>query len=448
MEKELFEKKSQKYSDRPILQMLGELSGFNWTVPLMRYGETWRRHRRLIHKNFSGQSLEKYQFIQEKHARNLVQRLLHSPKNFVEHTRHATGAIIMEITYGIKVQPKGDPYIKLAETAIAVASQAGSPGAFLVDVIPILKHIPEWFPGASFQRKAGEWRKILRSVPVEPMKVVKNAFKAGTVSLSLASTLLEQYYASTETPSHDEEEIIQNVTGVVYVGGADTTVCALEIFFLAMILYPKVQKKAHEELDRVITRTRFPTFEDRRVLPYVSAICKEVLRWHPVTPLAVPHSLSEDDIIVVRDEKSGGSDSERRYFVPAGTIVFGNSWAILHSEELYGDNVNDFVPERFLKEGVRDPDPAFGFGRRVCPGRDFAEGTLFIMIASVLQSFNILPIQTKDGPLLPREDEFTGGVVSRPHPFECDITPRSSEMEELVRQLPDGGYMDDENELE
>ena len=40
------------------------------------------------------------------------------------------------------------------------------------------------------------------------------------------------------------------------------------------------------------------------------------------------------------------------------------SRAILHDEKLFGQNTNSFVPERFLKDGVRDPTAAFGFGRR------------------------------------------------------------------------------------
>ena len=52
-----------------------------------------------------------------------------------------------------------------------------------------------------------------------------------------------------------------------------------------MLLYPGVQKKAQDELDIVTGRERLPTFEDRPRLPFVDAVCKEVLRWRPVTPL-------------------------------------------------------------------------------------------------------------------------------------------------------------------
>ena len=55
--------------------------------------------------------------------------------------------------------------------------------------------------------------------------------------------------------------------------------------FLALTLYPDVQKRAQRELDSVLGRDRLPTFEDRPRLPYIDAMCKEILRWRMVTPV-------------------------------------------------------------------------------------------------------------------------------------------------------------------
>jgi hypothetical protein len=63
------------------------------------------------------------------------------------------------MTYGINVQPYNDPYIKIAEEAVAANAMLLNPGGFLVDLIPILKYVPEWFPGANFQSKAAMMRK-------------------------------------------------------------------------------------------------------------------------------------------------------------------------------------------------------------------------------------------------------------------------------------------------
>ena len=56
-------------------------------------------------------------------------------------------------------------------------------------------------------------------------------------------------------------------------------------FLVAALLRPEIQVMAQEELDAVTRRERLPTFEDRPKLPFVDAICKEVVRWRPVVPL-------------------------------------------------------------------------------------------------------------------------------------------------------------------
>ena len=69
------------------------------------------------------------------------------------------GSVTLSMTYSINVQPYNDPYIKIVEEATEAIVELLIPGAFLVDIIPILKYVPEWFPGAKFQSKAAVMRK-------------------------------------------------------------------------------------------------------------------------------------------------------------------------------------------------------------------------------------------------------------------------------------------------
>jgi cytochrome P450 len=55
--------------------------------------------------------------------------------------------------------------------------------------------------------------------------------------------------------------------------------------FLALVLFPQVQRRAQAELDVVTGRDRLPTFDDRPRLPYIEAVCKELMRWKIVTPM-------------------------------------------------------------------------------------------------------------------------------------------------------------------
>ena len=62
-------------------------------------------------------------------------------------------------------------------------------------------------------------------------------------------------------------------------------------FFLVLALFPQVQRRAQAELDVVVGRDRLPTFDDRQRLPYVEALCKELMRWQMVTPIGTIRSL-------------------------------------------------------------------------------------------------------------------------------------------------------------
>ena len=62
-------------------------------------------------------------------------------------------------------------------------------------------------------------------------------------------------------------------------------VSALSTFVYTMLKHPEVQKKAQEELDRVIKPGNLPTLKDEEFLPYTTAIMKEVLRWKTVGPI-------------------------------------------------------------------------------------------------------------------------------------------------------------------
>ncbi|EED82392.1 predicted protein [Postia placenta Mad-698-R] len=81
----------------------------------------------------------------------------------------------------------------------------------------------------------------------------------------------------------------------------------------ALVLNPKVQLKAQEEIDNAVGKSRLPCFEDRPRLPYVECVLKEVLRWGTPVPLTPPHRLTK------RDEYRG-------YTFPEGTNFIANMW--------------------------------------------------------------------------------------------------------------------------
>jgi cytochrome P450 len=68
------------------------------------------------------------------------------------------------------------------------------------------------------------------------------------------------------------------------------TVSSMTSLFLALVLFPQVQRRAQAELDVVIGRDQLPTFDDRSRPPYIEALCKELMRWQMVTPIGTIQS--------------------------------------------------------------------------------------------------------------------------------------------------------------
>ncbi|TFY78585.1 hypothetical protein EWM64_g5427 [Hericium alpestre] len=185
-----------------------------------------------------------------------------------------------------------------------------------------------------------------------------------------------------------------------------------------MTLHPEVQKKAQDELETVIGSDRLPTFSDQGSLPYVDALMKEVLRWRIVAPLGVAHRVTTDD-------------AYNGYFIPAGSILIPNIHAMSYDDTVFVDP-DTFDPEHFLDKSIPYPDIAFGFGRRICPGRFLALSSMWITIASILATFNISKAKDENGNEIEPVDSYTSGMVSYPIPFKCEIKPRSTVAEALI----------------
>ncbi|KAJ7484805.1 cytochrome P450, partial [Mycena galericulata] len=431
----LLERRSAIYSDRQatnfqILVTLMELASQSPDSDARRaHGMEYclmRTHRRLLKQEFTPQGMVKYRSNQLVAAHGVLRGFLSAPESFMDHLRRSAAETILSAMYGIDLQPSDDTYIALACEALESFSAAVVPGKYLVDSLPMLKHIPAWFPGAGFKRDAKEWRKLAAAMRDVPFTETKRQVESGTAPPSFAADSLtalkeceEDYYTETT---------VRDTAGSLFAGGAETTVSVVSTFLLAMLANPDAQRAAQAEVDSVTGCKHLPDFEDsdEESMPYVAALVKEeVMRWRNVTPIAIPH------FIAVEDEYRG-------WRIPAGSIVVGNAWAIVHDEVTYPDPYT-FEPERFLLNGKLNPDVqdpegiAFGFGRRQCPGLHFARDAIWITIVSILATFDIAKALDEDGREVEPSYEFDSRFISLPLPFRCSIRPRSEEAKALIR---------------
>ncbi|KAG9311163.1 cytochrome P450 [Chiua virens] len=368
---DLLESRHMIYSDRPKFTMVGELMRLDNSMGLLQCDEEWRRQRRFTHLALSPESVKKYDLVGDFVAR-YVATLLDNPSGFERQLRLTVGRIIMAVTYGIPVDTPDDLYIADAERTMKMIGKATVPGAFLVDLIPSYKYQSD-----------------------DP-----------DVQASIGHTLLW-------------------AAGTLYGAGGETTYSMTMTFILAMAKYPEVQTKLKAELMRIVGHDCLPTLQDRGALPYLQATIKEVMRWRPAFPLSMAR--------VTRS-----ADFYNGYYIPQGTIVLPNVWAI-SKDDKSGFPPEEFIPERHLADKVKEiaTDPysyAFGFGRRICPGRHLGDNMVFLLFSAILATVNISKKKDVNGDEIPLMPSYTPGLVSYPYPFEVDIEPASKEAISVIKE--------------
>ncbi|KID64148.1 Cytochrome P450 monooxygenase CLM2 [Metarhizium brunneum] len=409
---------STKTSDRP-LSIFANMTGFDRFLSFKPYNASWRQHRKMMHQSLGTEKLSaQYDSVQDLESGRLLLRILAEPRSLIQHFQTQAAAIILRITYGYATEPhSSDPLVGIIEQMMDNLSKTFVPLSWVVDIIPALRFLPNYVPGISFKATARRWYAINDFVTRVPYLFVRQQMVQGNHRLSLVSNFLSDGMEKDggENIDPDTENTIMAVAGQIYGAAADTTISVLSAFVLAMVMFPEVQHKAQKEIDTMIG-SRLPEFQDRECLPYVSAVVKEATRWFPITPIIPAHAANTEI-------------HYKGYRIPKGSCIIASSWWLLRDPATYHDP-DSFNPERFLIRN--EPDPAtvvFGFGRRICPGRFFADKSLFLTISRILALFTI----SKD--VGEARLKLTPGLIAHPEEFPFKIAPRSQLHAERVRDI-------------
>ncbi|KIK58072.1 hypothetical protein GYMLUDRAFT_75124 [Collybiopsis luxurians FD-317 M1] len=412
---DLFVGRSQLYSDRPELTMK-DLIGLELSVVFARYGEQWRKQRLLFLQEVSPANLEMYHKPRMQESTSLLlSSLLDTPEDVDNHIHLLYGGTILSLAYGISNKDPNEYgyYLEACKDAMRAVSEVTTFGKYVVDSIPALQHLPGWLPGMGFKKDAAHKRTFVRRMIAAPMAFAKKKLEKGAIKSSMASRQLQEMQ---DDGSWSEEKELMLTEQF------QTT----RSLILAFLLRPEIQKKGQIAVDEVVGSDRLPDFTDEGKIPYVDALVMEILRWKPVAPMAVAHNTASADIY-------------KGYYIPANTVVIGNSWALLHNPALYGEDVDQFRPERFLNadgtlnDKVPYPSAAFGYGRRTCAGKSVAQSALWLTVASLLACFDFTKARNSKGEEIWPTTDYDDGIISSPKPYPCVIRPRSETVKALIR---------------
>lgn len=412
----LLDKRSDIYSDRPYLATVQQFGWSAITFAFAGYGDEWRLSRRLFHQDFRPNSILKLRPMQMRRAREMIINLIDDPQHYHHHFATFASSVGMSTMYDYHPSARDDPLVRMLEDTVTVGIEMTTPeNATLLQLFPFLLKLPDWCWGSSIKRAAQTSTDTMNQIRNLPFQSSQQHTSFLGQS-SMVADGLQKLEMQNEASKPMFEIALKNAVVAAVMGSYETSSSTLMVFALAMVLFPDVQKRAQAEIDSVIGRDRLPTFEDRASLPYIEAILRETFRWQPILPLGVPHATSSND-------------TYEGHFIPKGTTVLCNTWAISRDENRYPD-ASRFMPERFLDANgaLTNDDPAgyvFGLGRRACPGRHAGDASVWLGIATMSATVDFSHTKDDQGKAIDFTPQFNPGLVRSLINFPCSISPRS-----------------------
>lgn len=171
--------------------------------------------------------------------------------------------------------------------------------------------------------------------------------------------------------------------------GSDTTAISLSAVFYHLLKHPEKLQKLTKELDKAVdtgtirAKDGLVSWPDAQKLPYLDAVIQETFRIYPAAGL-----------LLERHVPAGGATICGEY-IPGGTIVGCNAWVLHRQPEVFGKDVDEFRPERWLEASptrlkeMKGTMFQFGAGPRTCIGRNISTLEMYKLIPSFLRRFKV-----------------------------------------------------------
>lgn len=379
---------------------------------LRPYDERFKLHQRLESPILSKRAASAYLPFQDLESKQLLFDLLedsgHST-NCHPHMERMTASFMYALFYSHRVRTAADPILLQAHAVNHEFDQLAQVGKYLVDSFPVLNKLPDFLAPWKAEA-ASHWQR-------------QCALHVGNLERGLNSSgwnVAKQMQKAVDTQNiaMPTEELALDI-GIMADAALDASTETMMWFVVACITegHRGWMAKAQKDLDILVGHERLPGFQDQPALPYIEAIVEELLRWRPAGAAGVPHFTKVET-------------SYEGFRIPANSVVIPNHWSITREEGVFGPDVEDFVPERWLDKEL--PTIGFGYGRRICPGRHVARNNLWITVARLLWAFDIRPGLTETGEPVIVDTKGTDGLVTKPLPFKARFSPRGDWVKDIV----------------
>ncbi|KAL6648218.1 hypothetical protein ACP70R_012442 [Stipagrostis hirtigluma subsp. patula] len=221
-----------------------------------------------------------------------------------------------------------------------------------------------------------EVNSILRGMIEKRMQAMKGGEGGNDDLLGL---LLESNMRHTDEDGQSSlgmttEDVIEECK-LFYFAGMETTSVLLTWTMVLLSMHPEWQDRAREEVHDLFGKNK-PEYNGLSRLKTVTMILYEVLRLYPPAIVISRKTYKEIQI--------GG------VMYPAGVVVEMPVLLIHHDPDIWGSDVHEFKPDRFMEGVSKVPAGAFlpfGWGPRTCIGQNFALLEAKMALSMILQNF-------------------------------------------------------------
>ncbi|KAK2006228.1 putative cytochrome P450 monooxygenase [Colletotrichum eremochloae] len=241
-----------------------------------------------------------------------------------------------------------------------------------------------------FEQRMGSFPKRARE-----LIQARRANGAGETTTDGREDLLTQILATREKhPEIVDERVVHGYVTTPLLAGADTVTIGLTSVVYFVSRHPSVAAKLCAELD-TSGLAMPPSWAAVQKLTYLDAVIRESFRCHPIGAMLSRRAVPPGAGLVLADGRR----------LPAGTAVAVSGYATHFNMDVYGDDVDDFRPERWLQgadetdddfaERVRKMNKAdltWGHGDRACMGKNIARCEMYKLVATLYSLFDIRPV--------------------------------------------------------